>query len=97
MPSCHLPVSLIPVVGATAVVGTAAAIVRTTAIVAWPIISSVAVITIPIGGGSGDGSGGTQYAERNARTIAAVVALVAIIADINYRRWSRIIDSCHAR
>jgi hypothetical protein len=62
-----------------------------------PIISSVAVVTIPIGGGSGDRTGGSQRAERNARTIIVAVMTTAIIADINYRRWSRIVDSCRAR
>jgi hypothetical protein len=91
-PSCHFPVSLIPVVGATAVVGTAT-VVETATVVASSIISSVAVVTMPIGGGSGDRTGGSQGTERNARTIVAVVA-TTIITDINYRRWSRIIDSC---
>jgi len=84
-------VPLIPVVGATAIVGTAAAVVRATAVVAASIISSVTVVAIPIGGSSGDRSGNTQCAERNARSIIVSVVAIAIITDINDRRWGRII------
>src|SRR6185312_10944238 len=49
------------------------------------------------GGGAGDRTGDSQCAERNAWTIIAVIMATTIIADIDYRRWSRIIDCCRAR